>query len=236
MPIPVDCANCGRRMMVREDAVGKKARCPKCGTVFPVPEPILEGEIVEDYGGLEIVGADEPAPEVKKPRRGEATRHGRGFRLGRARGSTKSILPQRPSKHHAPIRGAAERSGLPAWEMFVVLGAVALNILLWVAILSGAFEAQKKESTPLGIWIVIIAIPTILIPGVSVFGMWIRSDWGWGLALLRYGIGIFVDIWAKGAFEVYLREDLPNVFVIDAVMCGVIVGFMISVKARGAYG
>ena len=39
MPIRVKCTQCGRRLVAPDTLAGKKAKCPKCGTIMPVPKP-----------------------------------------------------------------------------------------------------------------------------------------------------------------------------------------------------
>jgi hypothetical protein len=38
-PIPIECASCGRKLKVRAELAGKKAKCPDCGAAVPVPDP-----------------------------------------------------------------------------------------------------------------------------------------------------------------------------------------------------
>jgi hypothetical protein len=64
MPIRFACS-CGRTLRVPEQHAGKSAKCPACGAVVKVPEP------VEDHG-LEVVEAAEeegqaPAPPEVQP-------------------------------------------------------------------------------------------------------------------------------------------------------------------------
>jgi hypothetical protein len=40
MPIEFNCANCGRRLRVGDDAGGRQAKCPFCGTVSTVPSVV----------------------------------------------------------------------------------------------------------------------------------------------------------------------------------------------------
>src|SRR6266446_10250529 len=36
MPIPVTCPSCGRNLNAQDSLVGRKVKCPKCGSVFTV--------------------------------------------------------------------------------------------------------------------------------------------------------------------------------------------------------
>ncbi|GEM_PF-3955636 len=59
--ITLDCS-CGTKLRVRDDAAGKKAKCPKCAAIVPVPEPELELRILEESPGPAIVPAPAFAP------------------------------------------------------------------------------------------------------------------------------------------------------------------------------
>lgn len=39
MPIELTCTGCAQTLRVGDDHAGKKARCPKCGTISTVPSP-----------------------------------------------------------------------------------------------------------------------------------------------------------------------------------------------------
>jgi len=41
MPITLKCG-CGKQLKVRDELAGKKARCPVCGTIIPIPLPITQ--------------------------------------------------------------------------------------------------------------------------------------------------------------------------------------------------
>jgi hypothetical protein len=51
MPITLKCG-CGKNLQVRDELAGKKARCPGCGTILPIPSPapkrpqVLEGKLL----------------------------------------------------------------------------------------------------------------------------------------------------------------------------------------------
>ena len=50
MPIEVKCAKCGKSLKAPDTMAGKKAKCPGCGSIVVVPEPmeeILDAEIIE---------------------------------------------------------------------------------------------------------------------------------------------------------------------------------------------
>lgn len=44
MSISFNCASCDKKLKVKEELAGKRVRCPECGAVQEVPEPMLEAE------------------------------------------------------------------------------------------------------------------------------------------------------------------------------------------------
>lgn len=64
MPIPFECTGCGKKLKVKDDAAGKRIKCPDCQAVLTVPKP----EVDEDdfLGGL-----DEAVKQEKKRPRAE---------------------------------------------------------------------------------------------------------------------------------------------------------------------
>src|SRR5262245_21392399 len=47
MPISFSCPQCGKKLKAPDHAVGKKSKCPGCGTPVTCPEPIFDAELVE---------------------------------------------------------------------------------------------------------------------------------------------------------------------------------------------
>jgi predicted RNA-binding Zn-ribbon protein involved in translation (DUF1610 family) len=73
MPINMRCPSCNRTLAAPDSAVGKKAKCPQCGTLMIVPEPIHEAEDAgapgaappptEEYSMMDdVVGTGPAAP------------------------------------------------------------------------------------------------------------------------------------------------------------------------------
>ena len=58
MAIKVECPACGKRLSAPDSAAGKRAKCPTCGAVVVVPEPVYDAEEVSEDQGLE----EKPAP------------------------------------------------------------------------------------------------------------------------------------------------------------------------------
>ncbi len=64
MAIEFTCPTCGKVLKLRDEAAGKRGRCPYCKGVITVPEsPMDEGDLIE------IVPADAPKkpPALSKP-------------------------------------------------------------------------------------------------------------------------------------------------------------------------
>jgi hypothetical protein len=68
MPIPTACPSCGKTGRVPDEFQGRKVRCPRCRTRFPVQVPVVEGEIAEAVALLEEDAVDVAAgvPEEER--------------------------------------------------------------------------------------------------------------------------------------------------------------------------
>ncbi len=47
MPISVNCQECGKSLKAPDSLAGKKAKCPQCGNVVPIPAAVLDAEEVD---------------------------------------------------------------------------------------------------------------------------------------------------------------------------------------------
>ena len=63
MPIKVTC-QCGQQFAARDELAGKRAKCPKCGTVLTIPQPHSQdgtgkhlGDLLDDAGMRWAFGA-----------------------------------------------------------------------------------------------------------------------------------------------------------------------------------
>ena len=71
MAIRVTCSDCGKTLLARDSAAGKKSRCPGCSAVIEVPAAVFEAEnaalgvaaAVPDADGLIDLDAIEVAPD-----------------------------------------------------------------------------------------------------------------------------------------------------------------------------
>lgn len=48
MPISVSCPECGKGLKAPDALAGKKAKCPGCGAVVPIPMAVVDAEVVDD--------------------------------------------------------------------------------------------------------------------------------------------------------------------------------------------
>lgn len=48
MPISVKCGDCGKGLKAPDALAGKKAKCPQCGGVIPIPAAVSDAEEYED--------------------------------------------------------------------------------------------------------------------------------------------------------------------------------------------
>ena len=69
MSIRVSCDSCGKQLKVRDEAAGKRVKCPDCGSVVQIPEPddVLDAEAADDnpFAGEDI--SSDGATENRKP-------------------------------------------------------------------------------------------------------------------------------------------------------------------------
>jgi uncharacterized membrane protein len=60
MGIPVTC-DCGRSLRVKDEAAGRKVRCPACGAAIAVPQPDTNPDIEDEALDLLLAAPDRPA-------------------------------------------------------------------------------------------------------------------------------------------------------------------------------
>ena len=48
MPISVKCTDCGKSLKAPDSLAGKKAKCPDCGAIVPIPKAALDAEEMGD--------------------------------------------------------------------------------------------------------------------------------------------------------------------------------------------
>ena len=48
MPISVKCFDCGKSLKAPDALAGKKAKCPDCGAIVPIPKAALDAESLDD--------------------------------------------------------------------------------------------------------------------------------------------------------------------------------------------
>jgi hypothetical protein len=59
MPFQVACPNCGNRLNVKDEWVGKRLKCPKCAAVFPAARPAQAAAAVQRSRVHELAVDDE---------------------------------------------------------------------------------------------------------------------------------------------------------------------------------
>lgn len=71
MPISTECPDCGKQLRAPESAAGKRAKCPQCGGVVPIPEAevIDDDEFFDDSFDDDDRIEDYPAAPRGKPAR-----------------------------------------------------------------------------------------------------------------------------------------------------------------------
>src|SRR5207248_9797396 len=88
MPITFSCS-CGKVFRVPESAAGKRAKCPKCGSVIVVPQPERKAEPATE----EDAEPRPPAPAARSDRGPASSGSGKRPPLGLTPGSGE---PRRP--------------------------------------------------------------------------------------------------------------------------------------------
>ncbi|MBC7815372.1 MAG: hypothetical protein IAG10_00570 [Planctomycetaceae bacterium] len=50
MSIRISCDSCGKQLKVRDEAAGRRVKCPDCGSVVQIPEPddVMDAEAADD--------------------------------------------------------------------------------------------------------------------------------------------------------------------------------------------
>ena len=62
--ISMSCPGCGAKLKAADESVGKRTKCPKCGTEVTVTEPIYDAEAVPGMGDvIDPYGFDDPKPK-----------------------------------------------------------------------------------------------------------------------------------------------------------------------------
>lgn len=126
----IDCEGCGAALKLKEEYVGRRIKCPKCGTALVVPE--LE-PTWEDSDPLFSIAAQPTAPPIQMPA-APALGHAAG-NVGMATSTPSYLRPQAPSespkfaaktKELATNRQAKER-GTGAFRQ-IGIGAVIMSI------------------------------------------------------------------------------------------------------------
>ncbi len=67
MSISLSC-ECGRALRVKDEAAGRKVRCPGCGNVLPVPRPATDTDAEDEALDIlltESAGNESPSPPPK---------------------------------------------------------------------------------------------------------------------------------------------------------------------------
>src|SRR6266851_7504278 len=75
MPITLKCG-CGKHLKVRDELAGKRARCPGCGTILPVPSGITRQPLVRQEKLVSPSAEDDvEEPVIPRDKRASARRH-----------------------------------------------------------------------------------------------------------------------------------------------------------------
>ncbi len=67
MPIDFRCPNCQKLLRVGDNAAGKQAKCPGCGTILSVPSPAADFDSANPYQSPQAAAASTPPPIPRPP-------------------------------------------------------------------------------------------------------------------------------------------------------------------------
>ena len=130
MPISLEC-KCGRSFRARDEAAGKRVKCPDCGAPVLVPAPEDdEEEVMEavEAAPADDADGDDARPRKKKKRRPRRVAEDEGganyLKSVRFTDPIGTLLPDRRNFHHQrrPVSGPAVRgfaSISPGTRVFV---------------------------------------------------------------------------------------------------------------------
>ena len=207
MPISVSCA-CGARLKVRDEAAGKRVKCPKCQAPIQVPEAEAPAE-------PELQILDEPPappdPVAAPPVRG---RPGPGRRPFGAAAFSAGARPSRRPDSRPGLRS----QGTVAWEVWVIIG------LLVLALLGSLKELAGGKGNVIG-----LAVNVLML-----VGLFKRTNWGWWLTTILSGVGALMCFVVVGMIPPELKDAAFIFYIIAAVYLGII-GLLILCRVRGAY-
>lgn len=151
MPISLSCT-CGGRFKVKDELVGKRVKCPQCGTLLEIPQPndpvALEANDVLGLGDLSAYeqSAQSPALDplgIPTPSTPHPT--ALGSPLGQS-------IPQntQTGKPASAAAGSQPQTGKKkSWTRLLVFGGLGVIFLILVAVLAAKFLIPEKRSAPL---------------------------------------------------------------------------------------
>src|SRR5438105_14194148 len=137
MPIPVTCPSCGRNLNAQDSLVGRKVKCPKCGSVFTVKAKARPERSAPE--GAFTAGSSTPLGAKKQPMVD-------GFDLSEEEHTEGGRSVQKADLGALPAADSKVPLGLGASAL--LLGIVALLLSL-VPLVKNAHDIFSKVSLPL---------------------------------------------------------------------------------------
>jgi hypothetical protein len=128
MSIPIRC-DCGKSLKVKDEAAGRKVRCPGCGVVLPIPKPEIPKEA--DEQALDYLLAEGPPPAKKSGAKDHFTEKAPPIRPKAAPIEKKRSVPSIKKRYPREKRYSRDGGRMP----FIVVNP---SIITGVAMMGGA--------------------------------------------------------------------------------------------------
>jgi len=227
MPISVSCA-CGAALRVRDEAAGKKAKCPKCGAAVLIPAAEADDAL-----------ADAPTPLPMVPQEGGKPRSTKRCiycgekspadalqceSCGRAFGAKPAAAPKpfraeedEPAGEEEPA--PARDAGFP-WELAVVIAILILELIL------GTVSGGPKDPA--------FQFGAVAATGLMVFGLLVRREWGFWVTIVLLSIRILFAFSVLPAARQIGAHVQGFIFLLILVQ-GLALGLLVYCRVRGAY-
>lgn len=143
MPIRIECSDCGTALKVKEQAAGRKIRCPHCEAVIQVPAENEESDDADD----EVESRSRPSSTTSR------SRSSRRSQPGRSRASDDEELEELPPALKRKKKKSSQKSKsaaggkVPFWAIVAgssVAGVLVIAVIVFMAMKPSAQAANAQ--------------------------------------------------------------------------------------------